>query len=259
MSTLIHPSAVVDAQADLHPSVEVGAFTIIDADVRIGEGTVIGPHVVLKGPTRIGKFCRIFQFSSIGEAPQDLKYAGEPTRLEIGDHNVIRESCTLNRGTVSGGGVTRIGDHNLLMAYVHIAHDCQIGNQIIFANCASLGGHVHVCDQAILGGFTIVHQFTRLGAHCFCGMGSLISKDVPPYLTVSGAPAKPHGINSEGLRRRSFSPTAITALQRAYKLLYRSSLTVVKATEQMQAMCDEFPEIKPLVDFVSTKGRGIVR
>jgi UDP-N-acetylglucosamine acyltransferase len=256
---LIDARAIIDPKADLDEAVEVGPFSVIGPDVQIGKGTWIGPHAVIKGPTRLGQDNRVFQFASVGEDPQDKKYAGESTRLEIGDHNVIREFTTIHRGTVQAGGVTRIGNHNLLMAYTHVAHDCILGDHTILANAASLGGHVSIDDYAILGGFTIVHQFCRIGAHCFCGMGSAISKDLPPYVLVSGNPAKPHGINSEGLRRRAFSGETIAQIKRAYKQLYLSGKGLEAALEVLRDMALETPELDILVDFLSQPGRGILR
>jgi UDP-N-acetylglucosamine acyltransferase len=256
---LIDKRAIIDPKADLDEAVEVGPFSVIGPGVQIGKGCRIGPHAVIKGPTRLGQDNRVFQFASVGEDPQDKKYAGEPTRLEIGDHNVIREFTTLHRGTVQADGVTRIGSHNLLMAYTHVAHDCILSDHIILANAASLGGHVSIDDHAILGGFTIVHQFCRIGAHCFCGMGSSISKDLPPYILVSGSPAKPHGINSEGLRRRAFSAETIAQIKRAYKQLYLSGKRLQAALEVMREMAVETPELGILVDFLSRPGRGILR
>jgi UDP-N-acetylglucosamine acyltransferase len=260
MSANIHPTALIDPGARLGENVTVGAYSVIGADVEIGDGTWIGPHVVINGPTRIGRDNRIFQFSSLGEMPQDKKYGGEPTRLEIGDRNTIREFCTVNRGTTQDAGVTRVGNDNWIMAYVHLAHDCQIGNNTIFANNAQLAGHVHVGDWAILGGFTVIHQFVRIGAHCITGMGTILLQDVPPYVTVGGNPAAPHGINSEGLKRRGFSAAAITGLRRAYKTLYRSGL---KLEEAAAAIADEAQgELAPLAmlsDFLAAPGRGIIR
>lgn len=256
---MIDPRAIVDPGARLAADVSVGAFSIIGPGVEIDSGTQIGSHVVIKGPTRIGRDNRIFQFASVGEDPQDKKYAGEPTRLEIGDRNVIREYVTLNRGTVQDVGVTRIGDDNWLMAYVHIAHDCRVGNQTIFANGASLAGHVNVDDHAILGGFTLVHQFCSLGAHCFTGMGSAVAKDVPPYVMVSGAPAQPRSINAEGLKRRGFSPEAIQAVRRAYKLLYRSGLAFDEAQRQIDAIANDHSELASFRDFLAATKRGVVR
>ena len=256
---LIDSRAVIDPGAELDEGVSVGPFSVIGAGVRIGKGTQIGPHVVVSGPTTIGCDNRIYQFASVGEDPQDKKYAGEPTRMEIGDRNVIRECATLHRGTVQDEGITRIGSDNLFMAYIHVAHDCVIGDHIIMANGASLGGHVHIDDWAILGGFTMVHQFGRIGAHSFCGMGSAINMDLPPFVTVSGQPAKPHGINSEGLRRRGFSAGEISQIKRAYKLIYKSKMRLEEAREAIGEMLEETPALKVLYDFLSQSGRGILR
>ncbi|MCL4315502.1 MAG: acyl-ACP--UDP-N-acetylglucosamine O-acyltransferase [Gammaproteobacteria bacterium] len=256
---MIDARAVIAQDAGIEDGVTVGPYSVIGSGVEIGAGTWIGPHVVINGPTRIGRDNKIYQFASLGDAPQDKKYAGENTRLEIGDRNVIREYCTINRGTVQDKGVTRIGNDNWIMAYVHIAHDCVIGDQTIFANAASLAGHVTVGDYAILGGFTLVHQFCVIGAHCFCGMGSVISMDVPPYVMVSGHPAQPHGINSEGLKRRGFSNGALRALREAYKLIYKSNLTLSEAREQIAAKAAEHPELALLVRFLEQSQRGIVR
>ncbi len=256
---MIDPRAVIDPSASLADDVEVGPYAVIGADVTIGPGCRIGPHVVIGGPTTIGRDNRFFPFSSIGEEPQDKKFAGERTRLEIGDRNVFREHVTINRGTVQDGGVTTVGDDNWIMVGVHIAHDCHVGNQTIFSNNASLAGHVRVEDYAILGGFTLVHQFCSLGAHCFTAMGSVIPKDVPPYVLVSGHMAQPYGLNSEGLRRRGFSAEARRALQRAYKILYKSGLTVTEARERLSAMAETHPEIAPICDFLARSKRGIVR
>ncbi|MEJ2590403.1 MAG: acyl-ACP--UDP-N-acetylglucosamine O-acyltransferase [Candidatus Thiodiazotropha sp.] len=256
---MIDPRAVIDPDAELEEGVSVGPFSIIGAGVKIGRGTQVGPHVVIKGPTRIGRDNRIFQFASVGEDPQDKKYAGEPTSLEIGDRNVIRECATLHRGTVQDQGITRIGSDNLFMAYIHVAHDCVIGDNIIMANGASLGGHVHIGDWAILGGFTMVHQFGRVGAHSFCGMGSAVNMDLPPYVTVAGQPAKPHGINSEGLRRRGFSAQEIQQIKRAYKLIYLSKLRLEDARTEIGRMLEETPALTVLHDFLAQSGRGILR
>jgi UDP-N-acetylglucosamine acyltransferase len=256
---VIHPQAIIDPKADIEPGVSIGAFSIIGPDVVIDEGTWIGPHVVINGPTKIGKNNKIYQFSSIGEAPQDKKYAGEPTRLEIGDGNIIRESVTISRGTMQDSGVTRVGDENLIMAYAHIAHDCQVGNFTVFANSTSLAGHVHVADYVIFGGFTLVHQFCKIGAYCFTAMGSAISKDVPPYLRVAGHMAKPYGLNSEGLKRRGFTPDSIAELRSAYKILYRSSLTLEQATQRLSEKADASKEVKYFLDFIKTSARGIIR
>jgi len=255
----IHSTALVDPKARLATDVEVGAYTLIGPDAEIGPGSRIGPHVVITGHTRIGANNRIYQFASLGEAPQDKKYADEATRLEIGDNNTIREFCTFNRGTVQDAGVTRVGDDNWIMAYVHLAHDCQIGSHTIFANNAQLAGHVYVGDHAILGGFTVVHQFCHIGAHSITAMGTIVLQDIPPYITASGNPARPHGINAEGLRRRGFSAETVTSLKRAYKALYKSSLTVGEAVEELRRQCAECPEVGLMLDFLSAAQRGIVR
>ena len=255
----IHPAAVVDPGARLADDVEVGAYTLIGPHVEIGAGTTVGPHAVITGHTRIGAGNRIWQFVSIGDVPQDRKYGGEPTTLEIGDRNTIREFCTINCGTVQGGGVTRVGDDNWIMAYVHIAHDCLIGNRIILANNTQFAGHVPVGDDAILGGFTVVHQFCRIGAHSITALGTIVLQDIPPYVTASGNPARPHGINREGLRRRGFSVDAIAELRRAYKTLYRSSLSLEEAQRELAQQASACAELKVLVDFVSRPGRGIIR
>jgi UDP-N-acetylglucosamine acyltransferase len=259
MSTKIHSTAIVDSKAELDSSVEVGAYSIIGAGVKVGANTHIGSHVVLKGPTTIGKNNQIFQFSSLGEQPQDKKYKDEPTTLEIGDNNTIREFCTFNRGTVQDKGVTKIGNDNWIMAYVHIAHDCTIGNNTIFANNASLAGHVDVHDYAILGGFTLVHQFCKIGAHVITAVNTVVFKDIPPYVTAAGYDAKPHGINAEGLKRRGYSPEAITQIKRAYKALYRNSLTLEEAKIELAEMQKKCNEITLLTDFLNVSTRGIVR
>ena len=255
----IDPRAVVDPSASLAPGVSVGAYTIIGAEVEIGAGTVVGSHVVIKGPTVIGKENRFYSFSSIGDDPQDKKYGGEQTRLEIGDRNVVREYCTINRGTEQGGGVTHIGDDNWIMAYVHIAHDCLIANNTVFANNASLAGHVKVDDFAVLGGFTLVHQFCSIGAHSFSGMGSTLSKDLPPYVMASGNPATPRGLNSEGLKRRGFSAEAIRVLRRAYKILFRSGLTLEEAIKKLKILQQDHKEVEVLVSFLENSQRSILR
>jgi UDP-N-acetylglucosamine acyltransferase len=256
---MIHETAIIDPSAQIADGVEIGPYTVVGADVEIGAGTWVGPHVVINGPTRIGKDNRIFQFASVGEQPQDLKYAGQRTRLEIGDRNTIRENVTLHRGTVEDEGVTRIGNDNLLMAYVHVAHDCKVGNNIILANSASLAGHVTVEDHAILGGFTLVHQFGRIGRHCFTSMGSAVNRDVPPYVVVSGNYAKPNGINKEGLKRRGFSPEVIRAIVNAYKIMVRSHTPRAEALEEVQPLVEQFDEVKMFVDFINDSQRGIVR
>lgn len=254
----VHPTALIDANARLADDVEVGAYSIIGADVSIGQGTRIGAHVVLTGNTEIGAHNRIFQFSSLGEAPQDMKYAGEPTRLVIGNHNTIREFCTFNRGTAQGGGVTRIGDHNWIMAYVHIAHDCQVGDHTIFANNASLAGHVSVDDWVILGGFSVVHQFCHIGAHSFLSFGSKINQSVPPYVVTAGDSARARGINSEGLRRRGFDAERIRLLKRAYKVLYRNNMCLDDSIAELQAMAAQSADVQPILDFLAATQRSFI-
>jgi UDP-N-acetylglucosamine acyltransferase len=262
MPVNIHPTALIDAGAQLGENVSIGAYSVIGAGVEIGDGSWVGPQVVINGPTRIGRDNRIFQFSSLGEMPQDKKYGGEPTRLEIGDRNTIREFCTFNRGTAQDAGVTRVGNDNWIMAYVHLAHDCQVGDHTIFANNAQLAGHVHIGDWAILGGFTVVHQFVRIGAHCITAMGTILLQDVPPFVTAAGNPAAPHGINSEGLKRRGYAPETIAGLRRAYKALYRSGLKLEDAIAAIAAEASLQGELAPLTvlsDFLAAPGRGIIR
>ena len=254
-----HPTAIIHPNARLADDVRVGAYSIIGEHVEIGTGTTVGPHVVITGHTRIGENNQIFQFCSLGEVPQDKKYAGEPTRLEIGNNNVIRECCTFNIGTVQDVGVTRMGNDNWVMAYVHVAHDCQIGNNVIFANSTQLAGHVVIDDYAILGGFTGVHQFCQIGAHVMTAVGTVLLHDIPPYVKVSGSPAAPHGINSEGLKRRGFSSTSVMGIKRAYKTLYRSGLTLEEAKVSIGEQLAEHPELKILSDFLNRSQRGIVR
>jgi UDP-N-acetylglucosamine acyltransferase len=256
---MIDARAVISPKAELGPDVEVGPFSVIGPQVVIGPGTWIGPHVVINGPTRIGAQNRIFQFASIGDAPQDKKYRGEPTRLEIGDRNVIRESVTINRGTVTGHGVTRIGDDNLLMAYSHVAHDCRLGNQIVLANCATLGGHVDLGDWVIMGGLSAVHQFTHVGAHAFLAHNAMVTRDVPPYIMAVGRPAAPHSVNSEGLKRRGFSVAQIQNIRRAYRILYRSGLKLDAALRQLEELGATQAELVPFVEFIKNSTRSIVR
>jgi UDP-N-acetylglucosamine acyltransferase len=256
---VIHPSAIVHPGARLAEGVAVGPYSIIGEHVELGAGTWIGPHVVVEGHTRIGRDNRIFQFCSIGSEPQDKKYAAEPTLLEIGDRNTIREFCSFSTGTVQDGGITRVGSDNWIMASVHIAHDCLVGNNAIFANNATLAGHVEVGDWAILGGFTGVHQFARVGAHSFCGVGTVLLQDLPPFVTVSGNPAGPRGINSEGLKRRGYSAEGIAAIKRAYKALYRSGLSLDEARQQVAEIAAGAPEVMPFSEFIASSGRGIVR
>lgn len=260
MSTaMIHPSAVIEAGAQLGANVSVGAFSIIGEHVEIGDNTVIGPHVVISGRTRIGCDNQIYQFSSLGGPPQDKKHAGEPTRLEIGDRNTIREFCTFNLGTALDAGVTRMGDDNWIMAYVHIAHDCQVGNRTVFANNAQLAGHVHIGDWVILGGFSGVHQFCRIGAHAMTAAGTVAVQDIPPFVMAAGNTASPFGINAEGLKRRGFSPEAMLALKRAYRTLYKSGLMLEEARAKLIEDAVAHPEIQPLIDFLAVSKRGIIR
>jgi len=255
----IHPQAIVDPSARLGKDVTVGPWSWIGPDVEIGDGTEVMSHVVIKGPTVIGRNNRIFQFSSVGEECQDKKYAGEPTTLTIGDNNVIRESCTIHRGTVQDRGETRIGNDNLLMAYVHVAHDCVIGNGTILANCATLAGHVDVDDQVILGGGTMVHQFCHLGAHCMSAGGSIVLKDIPAYVMASGQSASAHGLNVEGLKRRGFSREVIQTLRKAYRVIYRDGNTLKQAVEIIQADYGDVPEVQVLLASLQRAERGIVR
>lgn len=256
---MIHPSAIIDPRAQIDSDVSIGPFCVIGADVSIGAGSKIGPHVVIEGPTSMGRENTIHPFASIGGAPQDKKFNGETVRLEIGDRNLFREYCTVNRGTVDGGGLTRIGSDNWIMAYVHIAHDCQIGNHTIFANAASLAGHVTIDDHVILGGFTLIHQFCQVGAHAFTSMGSIINRDVPPYVMVAGSFAEPKGINSEGLKRRGFSSDRIATIKRAFKLIYKSGLLLADAQQQLvQATANE-PDLQLMVDFIARSQRSLIR
>jgi len=256
---MIHPQAIVDPSAVLAENVSVGPFSIIGADVVIGEGTTIESHVIVKGPTSIGKNNHIYQFSSVGEATPDLKYKGEPTRLVIGDNNIIREGVTIHRGTIQDRSETTIGHHNLLMAYVHIGHDSVIGDHCILVNNTALAGHVHVADWAILGGFTLVHQYCHIGAHCFTGMGSAIGKDVPAFTIVSGSPAEAKTINSEGLSRRGFNKADIKTLQKAFKIIYRKNLTLSESLASLHALVEQCPSVQLLIDSLESSTRGIVR
>ncbi|CAM3689216.1 acyl-ACP--UDP-N-acetylglucosamine O-acyltransferase [Parendozoicomonas haliclonae] len=256
---------MIDSRAVIHPSarladdVEVGPFTTIGPDVEIGAGTKIHSHVVIKGPTTIGRNNTIFQFSSVGEECQDKKYRGEPTRLEIGDNNIIREGCTLHRGTVQDNSLTRIGSNNLLMAYVHVAHDCLVGDNCILANNTALAGHVVVDNDVILGGFTTVHQFCRIGRGSMTAAGTGLFKDLPAYIMASGSPAEAHGMNFEGMRRRGWSDDTIRALRRAYKVIYRQNLKLTEAVEVLQGMAEQAPQIEVLVSSLLGSTRGIVR
>ena len=256
---MIHPLAIVDPSAKVADGVEIGPWTTVGPDVVIGPGCVIASHVVLKGPTVIGKNNKIYQFSSVCEDTPDMKYKGEPTRLVMGDNNIVREGVTIHRGTVQDAGETRIGNDNLFMAYAHVGHDSVVGNHTVFINNASLAGHVHVGDWAILAGYTLVHQFCRVGAHSFAGFGTHITKDVPAYVTVSGQPAEAKTINVEGLRRRGFSSDSITSIRRAYKIIYRQGLTAEEALGKLRELVVDNPEIALLIESLETSTRGIIR
>ena len=255
----VHPTALVAAEARLAPDVRVGPFTVIGPAVEVDAGTTIASHVVITGRTRIGPGNRIFQFASVGDIPQDRKYGGEPTATVIGAHNVIREFVTIHAGTAQDRGTTTIGDRNLLLAYTHIAHDCLIGNDTTFSNNAQLAGHVVIGDYAVLGGFVGVHQFCRIGAHAMIGGGSIVLQDVPPFVTAAGNPAKPHGTNNEGLRRRGFGADDIAAIRRAYKALYRQKLSLEDARAAIAAAAVGVPALSALAAFLETPGRGIIR
>jgi len=255
----IHPQAIIDPSAKLGENVEIGPWTLIGPDVEIGDGTKIMSHVVIKGPTKIGKNNQIFQFSSVGEDCQDKKFAGEPTRLEIGDNNIIRESCTIHRGTTQDQGVTKIGNGNLFMAYVHVAHDCVIGNDSIFANGTTLAGHVHIADNVILGGGTMVHQFCKIGLHSMSAGGSIVLRDIPAYVMASGQSASAHGLNTEGLKRKGFSSELILTLKRAYKVVYRKGLKLSEALEELSDIASETPEVAIFTDSIKNSNRGIIR
>ena len=257
--SLIHPTAVIDKRAKIGANVSIGPYTVVDGDVEIGEGTTVGAHNVITGHTKIGRDNRIFHFCSIGEANQDKKYKGEPTRTEIGNGNTIREYVSINRGTVQDVGVTRIADDNWIMAYVHIAHDCQVGSHTVLANNVTFGGHVEVGDWATLGGFASAHQHVKIGAHVMAQAFSIILQDVAPYLLIGGNPIATHGINSEGLKRRGFTPESIAELKRAYKTLYRSKLTLEEARAALEKQARATPEVKPMLEFLAASTRGILR
>lgn len=256
---MIDPRAIVAAGAEISDGVEIGAYSIIGPGVRIGAGTWIGPHTVINGPTTIGRDNKVFQFASIGDAPQDRKYGGEPTRLEIGDRNVFREFCSINRGTVGGRAVTRIADDCLFMAYSHVAHDCIVGSHCVLANCTALAGHVELGDWVILSGYAGVHQFCKVGAHAFLANNAAVTRDVPPYLLVAGSPAEPKGVNSEGLKRRGFDATQIANIKSAYRLFYRSGLKQAEASEQLRGLAQSQPELQPFVEFLGASERSIIR
>jgi UDP-N-acetylglucosamine acyltransferase len=255
----IDPRAVIAPSARLAADVEVGAFSVIGDDVEIGPGCRIGPHVVVQGPTRLGARNRIFQFASIGDAPQDKKYKGEPTRLEVGDDNVFREFVTVNRGTTHDEGVTRIGSDNLFMAYAHVAHDCRVGSHCVLANVATLGGHVELGDWVIMGGLSAIHQFTKVGAHAFIANNAAVTRDVPPYVLAVGQPAEPHSINATGLSRRGFTPEQVRNIKNAYRTLYRSDLKLADAVLQLEAAAQTQPELRIFVDFIGRSTRSLVR
>ncbi len=257
---MIHPTALVDPKAEIWENVDIGPYSVIEKGVSIGEGTKIGPHVVVRGGTQIGRRCQIYQFSSIGEAPQAVAYRGEPTLLRMGDHNIIREFVTLHRGSVKGGGKTVLGNENFIMAYSHIAHDCQIGNHVVMANGATLGGHILIEDHAIIGGLAAIHQFCRIGTHAILSGLTGVSQDVPPYMMAAGSRAKLYGLNSVGLKRHQFSEQEIKALKKAYRIIFRSGLTLEKATKAVEK--DEIfqiPEVQHLLQFIQHSKRGICR
>ncbi len=259
MAGNIHPTALVAPEAELGEGVEVGAFAVIGPGVQVGANTRIGPHAVIEGPTRIGADNQVFQFASVGSAPQDKKYKGELTRLEIGDRNVIRECVTLNRGTTKDTGVTTIGSDNLFMAYAHVAHDCRVGSHCVLANNATLGGHVHLGDWVIMGGLSGIHQFCKVGAHAFIANNAAVTRDVPPYVMAVGQPAAAHSVNSEGLKRRGFTPDQIRNIRSAFRLLYRSGLKLADATAQLEALAREQPELRLVAEFLPQSTRSIVR
>ncbi len=255
----IHPTAIVHPDAEMGPGVKVGPFSIVEENVSVGANSEIGPHVVIKPYTTIGKNCRIHQFSSIGEVPQDLKFRGEPTSLVIGDSTVIREFVTINRGTAGGGGMTRIGANNLILAYAHIAHDCIIGDNVLMSNCATLAGHITVDDHAVLGGLVAVHQFVRIGSYAFIGGKSAITKDVPPYTLAAGDRARLYGLNMVGLKRREFSPEIVTALKKTYRHFFRDGLTIRDALRTAPQELPDLNEVKKFVDFIANSKRGVTR
>jgi UDP-N-acetylglucosamine acyltransferase len=256
---VIHPTAIIDAQAEISDTATIGPYVVIGPNVTVGPESIIEPHVVIRGPTTIGARNHIYQFSTVGEATPDLKYHDEPTELVIGNDNIIRENVTIHRGTVQDRGITQLGDHNLIMAYVHVGHDSIVGNNTILVNNTALAGHVVVGDWAILSGYTLVHQFCKIGAHSFSGMGTAIGKDVPAFVTVAGSPAEAKTINSEGLRRRGFSSHTLAELRRAYKIIYRQGLTLDNAVQRLEGMVKETPELQMLIDSLSNSERGIVR
>jgi UDP-N-acetylglucosamine acyltransferase len=256
---LIDPRAIVAPDAEIGEGVTIGAFSVIGAGVRIGAGTWVGPHAVINGPTTLGRDNKVFQFASVGDAPQDKKYKGEPTRLEAGDRNVFREFCSINRGTATGRAVTRIGNDCLFMAYSHVAHDCIVGDHVVMSNCTALAGHVELGDWVILSGYAGVHQFCKIGAHAFLANNAAVTRDVPPYLLVAGSPAEPKGVNSEGLKRRGFDATQIANIKAAYRLFYRSGLKLAEAEERLRELAGTQPELRPFVEFLGASERSIIR
>ncbi len=256
---MIDPRAIVSPDAEIAEGVEIGPFSVIGPGVRIGAGSWIGPHAVVNGPTTLGRDNKVFQFASIGDAPQDRKYAGEPTQLIVGDRNVFREFCSINRGTAGGRRETRIADDCLFMAYSHVAHDCIVGSHCIMSNCTALAGHVELGDWVILSGYAGVHQFCKVGAHAFLANNAAVTRDVPPFVMVAGSPAEPKGINSEGLKRRGFQAAQIANIKSAYRLFYRSKLKLAEAAEQLRALVPAQPEIAPFVDFLDASERSIIR
>ena len=259
MATMIHPTAILGAGVELGAEVSIGPYSVLGAGVRVGRGTSIGPHVVVESGTVLGEDNRIFQFASVGADPQDKKYAGEPTLLEIGDRNVIRESATIHRGTVQDRGITRIGNDNLFMAGTHVAHDCVVGNHCVMANQAALAGHAHIGDWVIMGGYSGVHQFCKIGEHAFVANNAAVTLDVPPFVMAVGQPAGAHSVNTEGLRRRGYTPEQIGNIRAAFKLLYRSGLRLAEAQARLAELVTGQPELQPLVDFLPQATRGIVR
>ena len=257
---MIHPTAQIDPSAVIGDNVSIGAYSVIGADVQIGDGTVVGPHAVIEGPTRIGRDNRISQFASLGGAPQDKKFAGEHTELIIGDRNLIREFVTINRGTGDGGGATRLGNDNWVLAYVHIAHDCQIGNNTVFSNYSALAGHVEIGDWVVMAGFSGAHQFCKIGAHAFIGMGCLIGSDVPPFVTMANDQrGRPRGINSEGLKRRGFDAPRISAIKRAYRTLYMAGLSLTDAREQLTEQASGSEDVRAMLEFLDRSERALAR
>ena len=256
---MIHPTALIADSAIIADDVQIGPFAVIGEQVEIGSGTRISSHVVINGPTKIGKDNRIFQFASIGDDPQDMKYAGEPTCLEIGDRNTIRESCTISRGTAQDVGITRMGNDNWLMAYVHVAHDCQVGNNVVFANGTTMAGHVHVGDWVIFAGYSGAHQFCHIGAHAFLGMYAGTSRDVPAYTMIAGQPPTPRGVNSEGLKRRGFSADQIRNIKDAFKVVYRQGLKLSEAIDELANRVNEQPELNLFIDSLRSSDRGLLR